>query len=163
MQLYLCLRPNSKSCQRDSIKLMDVLAQRWTVMCLIMLTVNCQAICETCPQCNAVPLSHLTNTVVLCRLQLITLTTVSFSGVLYQQSTRNSQCLPNLCMLCTAYTIWIYLIPPAMSLPLLFYVFTCIKSIHLWGISTPKNLWLLCIVRICVSFKPVGKCFCKQK
>lgn len=102
MQLCLCLRQNPKSCQHEYIKLIDVLAQRWTIMCLITLTVNSQTICETCPQCNAVPLSHLTNTVVLCRLHLITLTTVSFSSVLHQQSTRNCQCLPTLCKLHTA-------------------------------------------------------------
>ena len=85
--------PNAKSCQNEYIKVIDVLAQRSTIMCLIMLTVNCQAICETCPQCNVVPLPHLTNTVVLCRLQLITLTTVSFSRVLCQQSSSDPECL----------------------------------------------------------------------
>lgn len=77
-------RQNAKSCQNEYITLIDVLAQRYcrNIMCLIILTVNCQAICETCPQCNVVTLPHLTITVVLCRLQLITLTTVSFSSVL---------------------------------------------------------------------------------
>ena len=67
-------------------------------MCLIILTVNCQAICETCPQCNIVPLSHLTNTVVLCRLKLITLTTVSFT--VYSTSKASQMIsVSNLCML----------------------------------------------------------------
>lgn len=54
----MCARQNAKSCQNEYIKVIDALAQRWTIMCLIMLTVNCQAICETCHQsdvCASVP------------------------------------------------------------------------------------------------------------
>lgn len=58
--MHLCVRArqNAKSCRIEYIKVIDVLAQRWTIMCLIMLTVNCQAICETCHQsdvCASVP------------------------------------------------------------------------------------------------------------
>lgn len=49
-------------------------------MCLIILTVDCGAICEACPQRRAAALSHLTTTVVPRRLRLITLTAVSFNG-----------------------------------------------------------------------------------
>lgn len=75
--------------KKEYINLIAVPAQRWSIIHLIMLTVNCRAICETCPQCSAVTLPHLTNTVVLCRLWLMTLTTVSFSGVPYQRGTMN--------------------------------------------------------------------------
>lgn len=65
---------------------MDVLALMWTLICLIILTVNCQAIWKTCPQSRAAVRPHLTNTVVLCRLRLITLTAASFNGALCQES-----------------------------------------------------------------------------
>lgn len=69
-------RQNAKSCQNEFINLIDVLAQRWTVMCLIMLTVNCQAICETCsavvrphPTINSPALQAAANDIKLCVLQ----------------------------------------------------------------------------------------------
>lgn len=154
VQLRLSPRQNAKSCQNEYIKLIDVLAQRWTIMCLIMLTVNCQAICETCPQCDVVPLPHLTNTVVLCRLQLITLTTVSFSDVLYQQYQRwtvlSHPMYVTSCSGSWFFNIWIYLFPVCVVshfhqclqhllhwFSLLLYHFSFINSLPLWGVFTP--------------------------
>lgn len=68
------------------IKLIGSLAQTTVRLSLITWISGGHAICETCPECSAVSLPHLTCTVLLCRLQLITLTTVSFSSVLYQDS-----------------------------------------------------------------------------
>lgn len=74
-----------QSCQNEYINVIDVLAQRWTIMCLIMLTVNCQAICETCHQsdvCASVPsdtyscaLQAAANNISRCVLQPPTLPT----------------------------------------------------------------------------------------